>query len=339
MSPHPPLPISVVMPLKDKAPWVEDAVRSVLEQTHAELELIVVDDVSSDASLDRVPRGDPRLRVVRGSGQGPGAARNRGVAAARSSWVAFLDADDAWEPGFLGAIVDHVRAHPDHVAVFTNIRVLPSRRLLLDEVPTADAGVMDYFEAALGNRGWGMTCSSTAVRVDALRACGGFAEAARLGEDADTWARLAWSGPVGYIQRPLAVHREFVAGSLTARARASRLPRERPLVASTWEAWRQAGRIPAALAASSERMARQAVFEWAALLARRRDWGGLRRALRSDGARLGAKASAGLLARAVLPSRALDALGRWRRGATRLRWPMARPLAPAHHGAPLREPT
>jgi glycosyltransferase involved in cell wall biosynthesis len=92
--------LSVVMPARDAAGTVEAAVRSVLDHADGLLEVVVVDDGSSDgtAQVGEV-LADPRVRVLEGRGIGPAAARNDGVAAARGDLIGFADADDAWTAG------------------------------------------------------------------------------------------------------------------------------------------------------------------------------------------------------------------------------------------------
>ncbi|MCM0083341.1 glycosyltransferase family 2 protein [Geomonas sp. Red32] len=95
--------ISVIIPLYNKERYVQRAVNSVLEQSLAPLEVVVVDDGSTDGSAEAVAAlgPDQRLRLVSQRNQGVSAARNRGVAEARGRFVAFLDADDQWQPEFL----------------------------------------------------------------------------------------------------------------------------------------------------------------------------------------------------------------------------------------------
>ena len=106
--------VSVVMPCYDAEAFVTDAVQSVLAQSFADLELLVADDGSTDGSLARLApfASDARVRVLTLPHGGPGRARNAGLAAATGRLVAFLDADDRWEPGHLERLVAALDASP-----------------------------------------------------------------------------------------------------------------------------------------------------------------------------------------------------------------------------------
>lgn len=108
--------ISVVIPCYNAARFIEGTLRSVLAQTHRELEVIVVDDASTDDSaalVERVAGSDPRVKLLRRTRNAgtPGAPRNEGVAAARGEWIAFLDADDLWHPRKLELQLRALREH------------------------------------------------------------------------------------------------------------------------------------------------------------------------------------------------------------------------------------
>lgn len=104
--------ISVIIPSYNHARYVEAAVHSVLKQTLVNLELIVIDDGSSDESpqlLGRLAANDPRMTVVRQKNGGSHSAINRGLSLARASWVAILNSDDVWEPRRLQTLLDEAR--------------------------------------------------------------------------------------------------------------------------------------------------------------------------------------------------------------------------------------
>src|SRR5919112_584138 len=105
---------TIVTPVFNKREMLREAVLSAVGQSYREFELILIDDGSTDGSLESVADiDDPRLRILRQANGGASAARNAGLAAARHPWVAFLDADDWWLPGHL-AELDRIRSHhPD----------------------------------------------------------------------------------------------------------------------------------------------------------------------------------------------------------------------------------
>ena len=188
--------VSVVIPLYNKAPFILAAVGSVLRQSLADFELIVVDDGSTDSSASLVAGvGDPRIRLLAQANAGPGPARNRGLGEARGEYVAFLDADDEWEPGFLALAVTALDGDPDAGAWVSGRAVGPEResqgprnrrmgltggawRLPHDTPPKALKFQVDF-------------CHSSCVvaRGSLVRRYGGFYDAERstYGEDSYLW--------------------------------------------------------------------------------------------------------------------------------------------------------
>ena len=90
--------VSVVMAAYNYAPYISEAIESVLAQTRPPLDVIVVDDGSTDATPEVLAAFGDRIRVLRQTNQGASAARNRGIEAARGEYIAFIDADDVWKP-------------------------------------------------------------------------------------------------------------------------------------------------------------------------------------------------------------------------------------------------
>ena len=115
--------VSVVMPAFNAAGYIDTAITSVLNQTLTNLELLVVDDGSSDETAAVVARRaaeDERVTLFRQANAGPGPARNTGFGAARGRFFAFLDSDDAWTPAFLERQVALLESRPDVDVVFGN---------------------------------------------------------------------------------------------------------------------------------------------------------------------------------------------------------------------------
>jgi len=108
--------VSVVIPTYNRRVLVAEAVACVLAQTHEDLELIVVDDGSTDGTAEALKAqldGEARASVLRKANGGTASARNRGIKAARAAWIAFLDSDDLWEPGYLASQLAALEAQPD----------------------------------------------------------------------------------------------------------------------------------------------------------------------------------------------------------------------------------
>ena len=108
--------ISVVIPAYNHGRFLREAIDSVLAQTYAPLEIIVVDDGSTDDTEQIVRSYGDRVRYIRQQNAGVGAARNNGIANARGEYVAFLDSDDLWLPEKLAVQVEYMRRHPECAA-------------------------------------------------------------------------------------------------------------------------------------------------------------------------------------------------------------------------------
>lgn len=136
-----PTTVSVVIPCYNAAAYLREAVESALGQTHPPLEVVVVDDGSTDDSAAIAESYGAPVRVLREptSKQGPGVARNRGIEESRGDWVAFLDADDLWEAAKLEKQLA-AGLHADVVMVHTNWRGFGSRSFVRDFTQIPEEG-------------------------------------------------------------------------------------------------------------------------------------------------------------------------------------------------------
>lgn len=200
------LPVSVVVPVHDRADVLERCVLSVRLQGPARVdEIVVVDDASGDDSATVAERLG--CRVVRLAENGGAArARNAGLRAARNPWVSFIDSDDEWLPHHLATLWGH-RFGVDLVAGC----VLTRRAGEADrfEGPTSLRGVLRLTNpAALVHPHNVISMSAVMVRRDALLAAGAFDPEIRYSEDLDAWLRLLTSGDGAVVPVPTAiVHR------------------------------------------------------------------------------------------------------------------------------------
>ncbi|MCI4592665.1 glycosyltransferase family 2 protein [Sphingobium sp. BYY-5] len=201
---------SVVMPLFNKGPHVEAAIQSVLDQSFAPLELIVIDDSSTDGGRERVAAmARPEIRLLTRDTPGPGgyAARNLGIVEAAGDWVAFLDADDIWLPDHLAVLADLIGQMPtagmaatrfDHV--FDTHRQPQRVTARLAESGEADFGA--FLAAWLDVRECPMWTGAIAIRRDLLMRVGLFPEGRALrGGDKDLWLRCARHMTLAYSPR------------------------------------------------------------------------------------------------------------------------------------------
>ena len=242
--------VAAVIPLYNKAPYVERALRSVLGQTRRPDEIIVVDDGSTDEGPEIVRRlGGDLVRLISQKHAGVSAARNRGTREATTDLVAFLDADDEWNPRFIEALLGALEQFPEAVVVFSNFRRGTAPTPALQPNSGAPMLLRDFFAFAIRNRSSGMYASTVLVNRNALLSIGGFPEGESFGEDVDTWARLAWTGPVVYVPEVLAVYWADDPRSVTRQFRVHHL-RPHP-VSVTYELWVEQGRIPPQLRRSS----------------------------------------------------------------------------------------
>ncbi len=215
------LSISVVIPTHNRAETLGRALDGVLAQTLAPLEVIVVDDASTDGTAAMIAaRGDPRIRLIRHDvNRGAGAARNTGVAAAQGALIAFQDSDDDWMPGKLARQATMLASLPDeYVAVFcTKIdygrdRRSDARPERLRYGPRRVLCVPDPLEPFAGGdlharllRGNVIGPQTTLIRRTAFEAAGGFDARLRNNEDWDFFIRLSEQGPIGFLDEPLAL--------------------------------------------------------------------------------------------------------------------------------------
>jgi hypothetical protein len=212
--------VSVVIPTYNRAHSVVDAVRSVLAQSFEDLELIVVDDGSTDDTGDRIGAvRDPRLSYVRARHAGVSAARNLGVRRTSGELLAFLDSDDLWRRDKLTREVALLRRRPDVDAVFSDLekrhgdRVYPSfmretavlsARLRGDSYPDGLVlGVREMYLCLLEEVP--IKPSALVVRRAAFERVGGFDESWTSSEDWELLLRLARVHRFAYLDVPLTV--------------------------------------------------------------------------------------------------------------------------------------
>jgi glycosyltransferase involved in cell wall biosynthesis len=210
---------SIVTPVFNKREHLRAAVTSALAQTFADFELILIDDGSTDGSLDTIADlADPRIRILRQPNGGASAARNAGLAAATAPWIAFLDADDLWLPDHLAELDRIRRDHPEARLIGTAFLLSGPDGAFAPPPPhQGKTREVAYFDA-VGRGATPLWTSSAAIHRDAYRALGGFNDDP-IGQDSEYWARIAFHYPVAVSTRATAVYRRGTPGGIIENAR------------------------------------------------------------------------------------------------------------------------
>ena len=217
---------SIVIAAYQAAATIADAVASALAQTHPALEVIVVDDGSTDDLVGALRPFGSDIKLIRKENGGGASARNAGTTAARGEFMAILDADDVYDPRRLEVIAELARQRPDLDLVTTDARFIVEGEptgTFLESNPfaTSDQRSAILESAFLG--GW------PAVRVSSLQKIGGFDEEFAIAYDWDCWLRMIFSGSAaGLVPLPYYDYR-LHPGSLAANRAASLWERVRLL--------------------------------------------------------------------------------------------------------------
>ncbi|MBO0698347.1 MAG: glycosyltransferase family 2 protein [Zavarzinella sp.] len=202
--------MSVVIPTYNYGHVVAEAVDSALAQTYPAVEVIVVDDGSTDDTRERLARYDGRIRYIQQENRGLSAARNTGIRAARGKYISLLDSDDAFHPRKLELQVSHLLTHPAVGLVGTESFSDPSMMwpAVPDPVPARPVRLVDLVVKT-------RFCPSSAVfRRECFEAAGEFDRALRSVEDRDYWIRVACRHPVAVLAADLTYYR-ITPGSMS----------------------------------------------------------------------------------------------------------------------------
>jgi glycosyltransferase involved in cell wall biosynthesis len=207
--------VTVIIPCYNNADFIADAVNSVLQQDYPHIEVIVIDDGSTDSSVTILQQFDGRIRLIRQENQGPAAARNTGLKAASGDYIAFNDADDIWLPGKLMAQVSYMQQHPHIGLCYTNFTVWrqqqPIEEFIAQLRPPSSPAKVDTERS-----GWLYTqllekslMSTIAVmlRSELVRTVGLFDTSLAIGEDHDYWIRVSRQYQMDKLSDVYAIYR------------------------------------------------------------------------------------------------------------------------------------
>ncbi|QDV40950.1 UDP-Glc:alpha-D-GlcNAc-diphosphoundecaprenol beta-1,3-glucosyltransferase WfgD [Stieleria neptunia] len=206
---HRPGRVSVIIPTYNCARYLVDALRSVAMQSYDDLEIVVIDDGSTDQTREIVARcGVPCTYLMNGRHKGPAGARNHGICSSSGQYIAFLDADDAWLPSKLALQVAALQTDPRLLAIGSIMIPWDSTPSCIDQTTTLRR--YSFAEMVVRNR---LGTPTVVCRRDALRTVGLFDETMDISEDYELWLRLSRIGTVGRLETPLARFRQRSDGA------------------------------------------------------------------------------------------------------------------------------
>lgn len=221
--------VSVIMPAYNAARYIEESIDSVLGQDYPNKELIIIDDGSTDATVDLIRAYGDRVTLITQQNQGAAVARNAGLNAARGDYIAFIDSDDVWLPGKLRTQVRYLENHPDVGLVYSRWHKwkpdadghFPAASTF---VPTAEEQQDEEPGLTTEGSGWLYTrllfvsklhTITVVARRSLIDEVGGFDTTLKRGQDYDYWIRASRVTRIHQLDRPLALYRIHDDGCMT----------------------------------------------------------------------------------------------------------------------------
>jgi glycosyltransferase involved in cell wall biosynthesis len=206
--------VSAVIPVYNNGPFIAAAVRSVLDQTRAPTEVIVVDDGSTDNTASELKPYLPRIKYVYQQNRGEPSARNRGIVEAASDYVAFLDGDDLWAPNKLELQMEYLRQHPNCGLVYADMSTFSDQGIIDASVKQSlrmsfpSGRIFSHlFKRPLFGSG------TVVLRKNCVQTVGYFDEELLVGCDYEMWMRIALNFDAGFVDKPLLMYRYHPAMS------------------------------------------------------------------------------------------------------------------------------
>ena len=205
---------SVIIPLYNKAPYIAKAIESVLGQTYRDVDVIVIDDGSTDQSLEVAKIFENKsITIISQPNSGVSTARNNGVKLAKHPYICFLDADDWWHPTFLEEMKQLITDFPDAGIYGSGYYIVKNgkERIAPIGVPQGfERGIIDYCEVYAKTLCMPIWTGAVIVPKNIFDEEGGFKSQLKLGEDFDLWIRIVLKHKAILVNKPLAYYNQDV---------------------------------------------------------------------------------------------------------------------------------
>lgn len=202
--------VSVIMPVYNAGTYLEPAVSSILQQTHRNLELIVVDDGSNDSSLEilrQFERNDERVRCIEGGHGGACRARNLAIERARGSWIVAMDADDISVPHRIETLLKAARAHPQVVLWGSYLKRIGPNGEAIGDLRLGPTTIGAFEAIDLTKDSITIFNPTAMFPTELVRQVGGYDERLPAAQESELWDRLVDHGPALVVPEPLLLYR------------------------------------------------------------------------------------------------------------------------------------
>lgn len=250
--------ISVIIPTWNRAGTIKQAIDSVLNQTLSPLEILICDDGSQDYTEEIIKSiNDPRVIWLPGPRGGrPAIPRNRGIAASKGEWLAFLDSDDEWVPDKLEKQLASAQKTNCRAACSNAHRFIPGKGIQ-GTFFTLQKEIFNFADLLKTNR---VICSSSLVHCSLFKTTAGFPEdpALKALEDYALWLRIASFTPWCYVSDPLVIYRDDAANSV--RKDDPDVWVQRKIVLNNYLKWAESQKKTASIAQNDIRAAKKTFF-------------------------------------------------------------------------------
>lgn len=197
--------VSVIIPTYNAGNYLPAAIDSVLGQTIKDIEVIVVDDGSTDNTKEIITPYLNRINYIYQKNCGPSSARNRGISCAKGDYIAFLDADEIWIREKLEIQLNFLRENPEYSMVYTDLlRIDKRKNLTFPFLKGRIAAQNGYIFEELITKNF-IPTTTVVVKRECFDHVGLFDESLRSVEDRDMWLRIAQQDKIGFIETPTVI--------------------------------------------------------------------------------------------------------------------------------------
>ena len=210
---------SIIIPLYNKENYVAATLKSVIEQTFKNFEIVIVNDGSTDTGLEKIIQLNiSNLKIINQTNSGVSSARNKGIDSASGKFIAFLDADDYWFPNHLQNLYDGIHKFSEYSVFCTNYKVLKSHNRIVQpkfniKINNKYILINDYFSASLKSNIALTSC--VCIRTEIMTNGFYFDTNIRSGQDTDLWIRLALNYKFVFCSEVSVKHLKTIANSLS----------------------------------------------------------------------------------------------------------------------------